>query len=356
MAQEPISFAKSSAQSRVKKIREMLYEMPEIVGDFLLSLEDQTSSLTRLAYLYDLRLFFDYLQREVPRFAEKPCQALTMDDIRAITLRDLQQYPGYLTLYYAKHDAERAVQNEAYGKMRKLCTLRSFYKYLFIHKYVEGNIAELVPLPKRPEKPIVRLEPNEVARMLDIAESGESFGSRQKKYNEHTRKRDVALLTLLLGTGIRVSECIGLNIDDINFDENAFLVTRKGGKQMILYFSEEVASALRDYLKQRKQIDALPDHEAALFLSLQRRRITARAVENIVKKYARVAAPLKRSISPHKLRSTYATELYKNTGDIYLVADVLGHSDVNTTRRHYAAMSDERRRLAAKAVVLREDE
>ena len=113
--------------------------------------------------------------------------------------------------------------------------------------------------------------------------------------------------------------------------------------------------ALRAYLKEREQIQPLEGHEEALFLSLQKRRITQRAIENLVKKYAAIAAPLKRKISPHKLRSTYGTTLYNETGDIYLVADVLGHADVNTTRRHYAAMSDSRRRMAAKAVKLRED-
>lgn len=79
-----------------------------------------------------------------------------------------------------------------------------------------------------------------------------------------------------------------------------------------------------------------------------------RSVQNLVKKYARVITPLK-NISPHKLRSTFGTNLYNETGDIYLVADVLGHSDVNTTRRHYAAMSDENRRVAAHKIHLRDD-
>jgi site-specific recombinase XerD len=95
-------------------------------------------------------------------------------------------------------------------------------------------------------------------------------------------------------------------------------------------------------------------HEHALFLSIQKKRITARAVENLVKKYAAVATPLKK-ISPHKLRSTYGTMLYQETGDIYLVADVLGHKDVNTTRKHYAAISQDRRRIAAQVIKLRED-
>ena len=130
------------------------------------------------------------------------------------------------------------------------------------------------------------------------------------------------------------------------------IVTRKGGNQTILYFPESVADALQAYLKERMQVEPVEGYENALFLSLQRRRITQRAVENLVKKYAMIAAPLKKKISPHKLRSTFGTSLYQETGDIYLVADVLGHADVNTTRKHYAAMSDMRKREAAKRVVL----
>ena len=106
------------------------------------------------------------------------------------------------------------------------------------------------------------------------------------------------------------------------------------------------------YLDEREKIIPLEGHEDALFLSLQKRRITQRAVQNLVKKYAAVAAPLKTKISPHKLRSTFATNLYNNTGDIYLVADVLGHSSVDTTRKHYADMTDARRRMAAERVEL----
>ena len=160
---------------------------------------------------------------------------------------------------------------------------------------------------------------------------------------------------VFLGTGIRISECVGLNIDDFDFEQNAFVVTRKGGKEVILYLSDEVADALKDYLAERKEIEALPGHENAFFLSIQRRRITQRAVENMVKKYAAIAAPLKKKISPHKLRSTFGTNLYRETGDIYLVADVLGHSDVNTTRKHYAAIAEDHRRIAAQKTVLREE-
>ena len=228
------------------------------------------------------------------------------------------------------------------------------YKFLYKNGYVDADPSALVDMPKRHEKPIIRLEVDEVARLLDLVESGDQLSAQQKKYNEHTKVRDLAILTLFLGTGIRVSELVGINIDDIDFSINGFLVTRKGGNQVILYFPDEVANVLQQYLKIRREMTPIEGHENALFLSLQNRRISVRAVQIMVKKYATLAAPLKKHLSPHKLRSTFGTYLYHETGDIYLVADVLGHSDVNTTRRHYAAMSDDRRRMAASKVHLRE--
>lgn len=122
---------------------------------------------------------------------------------------------------------------------------------------------------------------------------------------------------------------------------------------MMVYFGEEVEEALLNYLEMRASITPVAGHENALFYSTQRKRIGVQAVENMVKKYAKEITTTKK-ITPHKLRSTYGTSLYKETGDIYLVADVLGHKDVNTTRKHYAAMDEDRRRRAASAVKLRE--
>ena len=123
---------------------------------------------------------------------------------------------------------------------------------------------------------------------------------------------------------------------------------------MVVYFGEEVENALKTYLyTTRKSTVPLSGHENAFFLSTQRKRMGVQAVENMVKKYAREVTPNKK-ITPHKLRSTYGTALYKETGDIYLVADVLGHKDVNTTKKHYAAIDENRRRRAAGAVKLRE--
>ena len=346
---------------RTHRLRELLHELPSCCSDYFIAIEQQTSALTRLSYAYDLKLFFQYLSTELPKFGGKPITEFTIADIQQVTKQDLERYARYLALYIKNEtldDGEinsREMTNHEYGIKRKYASLRAFYKYLFSDGFIESNTASLGPLPKLHERAIIRLDIDEVARILDVAESGQALPKTYQKYHHVTRKRDVAMLSLFLGTGIRISECVGLNIDDFDFEQNAFVVTRKGGKEVILYLSDEVANALKDYLAERRQIEPLPGHENAFFLSIQRRRISQRAVENMVKKYAAIAAPLKKKISPHKLRSTFGTNLYRETGDIYLVADVLGHSDVNTTRKHYAAISEDHRRLAAQKTVLREE-
>ena len=332
--------------------REVLKELPEVCSEFIRAIEFTTQPLTRYAYACDLKLFCEYLVAEIPKFADRQIALLEPEDFEKVTTRDLRTYLEYLG-FYIKDGSEHS--NAEAGKTRKLATLRSFYEYMFKSELIHTDVSRLVEMPKKHEKPILRMEIDEVARMLDAVETGEMMTERQKRYNDSVRARDLAILTLFLGTGIRVSELVGLDLDDLDFALNSFIVTRKGGNQAILYFPEEVASVLQTYLAHRREMTPLPGHENALFLSMQNKRISVRAVQVMVKKYALQVAPLKKRLSPHKLRSTFGTNLYHETGDIYLVSDVLGHSDVNTTRRHYAAMSDDRRRMAAKKIKLRED-
>lgn len=335
-----------------KKLRACLQELPLFCGLYFRAMETQLSILTRYAYVTDLRGFFDFCLENVDAWKGKRLPSLTAADLDRIRALDIELYMESLTLY-TKNDIER--ENEVLAKARKLAAIRSFFKYYFKQEMLHANVATLVDMPKIHEKAIIRLDANEVANLLDITELGDGLSDRQKQYHAATKLRDVAIITLFLGTGIRISELVGIDIDDIDLENRAFVVTRKGGNQTVLSFGEEVCNALSAYLSKRLDIHALQGHENALFLSMQNRRITVRAVENLVKKYAAVATPLKK-ITPHKLRSTYGTMLYNESSDIYLVADVLGHKDVNTTRKHYAALSEEKRRQAAKMIKLREDD
>ena len=236
-----------------------------------------------------------------------------------------------------------------------MSALRSFYNYFFKRQIIQKNPTLFVDMPKLHDKAIIRLDTDEVAKLLDYVESfGSKLTGQALSYYNKTKERDIAIITLLLGTGIRVSELVGLDLSDVDFNNNGVMVTRKGGSQMVVYFGEEVEKALKRYLEVRAGITPLAGHEHALFYSAQRKRMGVQAVENMVKKYSRQITTTKK-ITPHKLRSTYGTALYQETGDIYLVADVLGHKDVNTTKKHYAALDDARRRQAATAVRLRED-
>ncbi len=346
-------------KNNLVRLRELRDQLPEFCEEFFVGIEPTTTTLTRLNYAYDLRIFFDYLLKNVRAFrGYKSVYDFVVSDLDKVTLLNLESYLEYLTLY--TFDGKEYSNNEK-GKARKISTVRTFFKYFFNHDRIQVNIAAKLTMPKLHEKDIIRLEHREVERILDAAETGAGMSEHQQKIQRNTRVRDVAILTLLLGTGIRVSECVGLNLTDIDFETNAFTVTRKGGNRAILYFGEEVRRALLEYIdtERKNLVDRCEklrvEDKDALFLSLQVNRISVRAVENLVKKYALEVAPLKR-ISPHKLRSTFGTNLYRATGDIYMVADVLGHRDVNTTKKHYAAIEEDHRKIAAKAVKLRDDD
>ena len=334
------------------RLRDVLKTLPPFCRDFFRAIEPRTTTKTRISYAYDIRIFFQFLLEQNPAFRDWSIDAFTVDVLDQLTAVDLEEYEEYLKVYQA---GDKTETNGERGLKRKMSSLRSFYAYYFKREMIHTNPTVLVDVPKIHQKSIIRLEADEVALLLDYIEhGGDDLTGQKKVYYEKTKDRDLALVTLLLGTGVRVSECVGLDIEDVDFKNNGIKVTRKGGNEMVVYFGPEVEKALKNYLEVRKNIIPVEGHEHALFYSTQRKRIGVQAVENLVKKYARQVTTTKK-ITPHKLRSTYGTALYQETGDIYLVADVLGHKDVNTTKKHYAALDDCRRRQAATAVKLRED-
>lgn len=336
-------------------IDDILDILPDFAREFNVGISMRTMPLTRLGYLRDIRVFCDYLVKK--RFKSVEITDLTLDNLAALSPTDIEAFIDYLSSYTLdgkKHSCKD------HAKERKVSSLRALFKYFYKKEKLENDIMTKVDTPKIHSKPIIRLDVNEVVDILDEAENGEGLTGRQKSFHDLTAVRDEAMLSLFLGTGIRISECVGLNRNDINFEDNSFVVTRKGGSTSILYFSAEVADSLKRYIAwlDDQILEKTPfglrikDHDA-LFLSMKGTRITPRAVELMVKKYAKVITPFKR-ITPHKLRSTYGTNLYHETHDIFVVADVLGHKDVNTTRKHYAAMSDDIRRDVVNKVKLRD--
>ncbi len=334
------------------KLNQLLDALPRFTVDYFNSLEFTKQPRTKIAYAKDIKVFFEYITGDGGTLSGTPIREISIDDFDKITGDDISDYLRHCKAYKKngtiKTNGERAIK-------RKLCSLRGFFGYYYRKGKITSDPSVMVDMPQIHDKAIIRMEPNEVAEFLDNVESGNKLTKAQLRFHNKLKVRDLALLTLMLGTGIRVSECVGLDINDVDFDNARIRVIRKGGSESFVYFGDEVEDALKEYMIERKHIKTLEQNEPALFISSQGKRLGVRSVEKLVKKYASTVTSVKH-ITPHKLRSTYGTNLYQESHDIYLVADVLGHKDVNTTRRHYADQAEENKRRARNIVRLRTDE
>lgn len=342
-------FYKDKKKAQTIRLRELLIQLPPCAVDYIHSKEVTSQVSTLVQYSYDLITFFTFMKDQNPVFRNKAPKEISVDLISKISPEDILEFQRYLELNV---DRNHYHENGKKAIARKMSPLRGMFKFLLVYKKIKENPMELVPLPRlKKDKNIIRMNAAEVQSMMNTAEYGAgTMSDRQRKFAEKTKFRDVAILTLMLNTGIRVSECNGLDLNDVDLNANTLTIVRKGGAQDLLYFGDLVHDAISDYLElERKGIQVREGHEKAMFLSLQGKRISVDAIENLVKKYAKIAVPNKK-ITPHKLRSTYGTALYRETGDIRLVADVLGHENINTTIDYYAAIEDEHKRQARNAV------
>ena len=346
------TYSDSQNLKYIQKINELLKVLPKFAVQYFNSVEYTKLPRTQLAYAMDLKTFFEFLVSENPELAKKTMRNISLDDIEMLTADDIIDFLRYIK-YYNKDNGKFISNSEASAK-RKLAALRSFFGYYYKLDKLKNDPTVKVDMPKIREKAIIRMEVDEVAQFLDNVQTGDKLTQGQLKRHEKLKSRDLALLTLMLGTGIRVSECVGLDINDVDFNNQRIKVVRKGGYEDFVYFGTEVEEVLKPYIAERKNQVAASGHENALFLSAKKTRLCVRSVELLVKKYANTVTTVKH-ITPHKLRSTYGTNLYQESKDIYLVADVLGHKDVNTTRKHYADIVDENKRNARNMVKLRKD-
>ena len=302
--------------------------------------------------LDELRTFFRYIITKNPSLQYMQVRDITIAHLEQLSVHDIESYLSYLKCYHPDEQEHQTIHNTPTGIARKLSCLRSFFDYYTGIGEMKRNPAARVSTPKIHTKEIIQLDPDEVEILLSGIENGsDKISKHQKKYLDKTRLRDLAITTLLLGTGIRISECVGLDIQDVNFKDNSIKITRKGGNEQIVFFNNEVQYVLEDYLHEQR-LNLIPEKgsEDALFLSLKNNRISVDAIEKMIVKYARMYVPHKR-ITPHKRRSTFGTQLYQETGDLYLVAETLGHSSVDTSKK-YASMK-ERKRLVAQTIQLR---
>lgn len=342
------NYAKEQDIKYTKLIRHILRQLPEYCTDYMRAIENNTETRTRAGYAGDLLRFFTFLTELNPALAQKAVREISLEDLSSLQRVDIEEYLELLK----GDEASVETANQKVTIARKLSSLKGLFAYLYSEDKISENPVAKIKAPKIAEKEIVWLEEDEISKLLDLVESGTALSGRAAEFHKKLGPRDLAIVTLLLGTGIRVSELVGINLDDLDMEHAAIRVHRKGGRDEFVFFGEEVRSALMPYLEYRKKIIPEAGSEDAFFLSIRRRRICVRSVEVMVKKYALGAAPLKQ-ISPHKLRSSYATSLLRETGDISLVSECLGHKSIETTRRRYAVVDREKRYQARNSIKLR---
>lgn len=320
---------KSTELTFIAKNRKILANMPDCVNSYMRAIHNRTSPRTRYEYLKDIQMFFEYT-KNIKKTNISPTLLESLDK------KYFEEYFEYLE-HYTRNGREYT--NDRTSIKRKLSSIRNFFSYLFEENIISSDVTKKVTMPKLHKKEIIRLTQDEAQKFLHSVENGGNLTHKQNEYHTSQSVRDTAIVYLLLSSGIRVSECAELDITDIDVKNCSVRIVRKGGDEAIVYFSDEASEYINKYLDIRQTIKCRDPDEKALFLSSQKRRMSVRAIEIMIKKYALRSVPLKH-ITPHKLRATYATNLYDATGDIYLVAETLGHKDITTTKEHYANMSE----------------
>lgn len=288
------------------KFRNQLLLLPTWLYDYLEDNSILKTIKTKIAYSGELIFYLNYFLEYKLNLIKSSIKEITVEDIVSITHNDIQEYIDYCKLYRNKKG--EIVQNNENGIKRKLCVLRSLFKYLQITDLILGNPTIKISIPSVEIDYSEKLDNNDINSLIEEAQ------------NKRFAERNIAIIKLILSTGIRVSECFELNIEDISLDKNTIKIIRNGNDQ-ILYFNDDAKEALELYLPYR----GCYNKRMPLFLSSRGQRISIRSIEVIIKNYANNALP-DRKITSGAFRKMYKNKLYQETKDVYLVASVLGFS------------------------------
>lgn len=341
-------------QKTIQKCMILERRLPSFMKEFFLYLKNAVAINTRLAYLEDIEFFCDYLVKETNLTHAASVKDISLDDFNQIRARDINYFLGQYCQRYEIEDDKgiRIMENHPRALARKKSSLSVLFKNLYRDGHLQQNITDgfnPIQTPKPQPDAIKRLDIDEVVRLLELVEDGSQLSEKEKRYWQKTRFRDRAILVLFLTYGLRVNELQQLDVSSFNFHRGEFKIYRKRGKESLMPINHSCEKVIRDYLdKERPSMEKIhPDHQGALFLSLQKKRMTIRAIQNLVKKYtAQVLGTLpEEGYSPHKLRATAATSLIQQGASIFDVQNLLDHDNVTTTQLYAAHRKDSKREI-----------
>ena len=323
-------------------LKDYTNQLPDFVSEYIIEYYTGESINTQIGYAIDIRVFFNYLKSEVLRDIENTAD-ITVADIDSLRVTDLIRFKSYLKEYEQESHTvtgkpiKRVYRNSAYGINRKMSAVRGLFIYLYKTEQIKENITDKVDFAKLHQKIKKRLTTQETCSLLDVIYNGEKYyeGRLLTEYL-NKKERDIAIFTTYLGTGIRVSELINLNVENLDFDTNSFIVTRKGGDQQEIYMPQQVKERIDEYLKHEKAIGRGRE-TGVLFQNRSGKRFTAAGVEKLLKNYCiSVGITNPDKTRPHALRRTFACQLLEDGVDIKMVAELLGHKTIEVTHKYYA--------------------
>lgn len=310
-----------------QKTEMLLQDMPDFVMDFINEIADDTSERTQYEYSLDIRTFLYYMA------AGKPLMNITVQMLDALTEDDFDAYLNHLA-HYTENNKD--IYNGQASIKRKIISVRKFMNYLYQNHMISRMDILQTAVPKIIEKPTEFLSKDEINNLLNFIQTGKGLSKKQQDYHKLLAVRDTAIISILLSSGIRISECVELDINDIDFHENDICIIRND-EEFYLDLPDETIAHLKAYRQLRDNIPGTTK-ESAFFLSTQKHRMCVRAIENMIKKYAKFVIPYKH-ITPHTLRATYAVTLYESTNDIEMVAETMGQKTIKATKNRYISDS-----------------
>lgn len=333
---------------KLKKIyTELLKCMPDHSQRFVdyCVYKNRTANTIR-GYVQDLDLFFYYI---TVTFDEIESQKdISLEFLENFTYLDFQRYNSFLSGYTRNG---KTYKNGTRSCLRKLSAIRGYYRYFKnIEHSMTKNPADDLPLPDTTDQrnSVVALDDEDISKLISIVRNMSDFSEHQKAYLQRDHLRDTALILVLLGTGLRISECIGIDLEDISFRKQEIRIHRKGNFSSEVFFNDDISTAIQDYMEcERKPKN--PD-EKALFLSSRGTRLSVRTAQDIVRKYTDRIGIIDK-IYAHRLRSTFASMTYqKNGADPVLIKNALGHRNLSTIQRYVKDDVQARKQAAKKGI------
>lgn len=315
-------------------------QLPKFMRGYFSYLKGNVLPATRLAYLHDLLFFMKYLISETDLTEAEETDKIKLSELDEVQAVDVNMFIDYCRRYKVEtDDTVYMYENSNKSLARKKSSLSVMFKQLYRDGLLSKNITDgfdPIRVPKPGEREIKALQDDEVMIMLDAVSTGVGLTEHERSYWQKTKKRDKAILMFFLTYGLRLSELQQLNLSSFNFKRGEFIVYRKRGKESVMPLNKSVTAVLNDYIdnERPKGADLSDESKDALFLSLQGKRMTARQIRELVKKYTSIALSTSRraGYSPHKLRATAATSLIGRGNSIFDVAALLDHEQVTTTQ------------------------